>query len=125
MMQVNVGNGTPATRFTCIIISTHDPARLRPHVLAREGSVAFAAAGRFLRPQSLLRPHLDHPLVTESICWLWGCNTAQVSLWKIEIRLPSVMGICTFPNPDPVHRPDSSTCWNGVFSNSQDNPNPI
>lgn len=48
-----------------------------------------------LRQESLLRPHLDCLLVTESICWLRGCNTAQVSLWKIEFRLPSVMDICT------------------------------
>lgn len=54
MMQVNVGKGAPSTRLTCIIISTHDPARLRPHVLAREGSVGCDAAGRFLRQDSPL-----------------------------------------------------------------------
>lgn len=70
MMQVNVGNGTPATRLTCILISTHDPARLRLHVLAREGSVGCDTAGRFPRHESLLGPHLACRLVIESICWL-------------------------------------------------------
>lgn len=125
-MQVNVGNGAPSTRLTCIIMYTHDPARLRLHVLPREGPVGCEATGRFLRQDFLLGPHMPWRIGHwADLLLAGGPNTAQVSFWKIEFPSPSVMEICTFANPGPVHCSDSSTCFKVcVYNNSQDKSDP-
>lgn len=123
-MQVNVGGGAPSTRLARIIISRHDPAPLRPHVLTHEGSVRCGLQIPADTLRSRTPPSL--PSVTGPIYWLPGHCTGQVSFWKIGYGLPSVMEMCIVPNLGAIHCPFPSIPCSEIClsSNSQRKAHP-